>query len=928
MPCLTDLEDGHKQDVKVLRKYFQQGMLTYRAKRMMKRAAEELKGRWEVKSIGLWLNTERDSMAKVCGTEAKEILERADAWAVSNPDPDWANSNSLCPWRSFVALANAQARSQSTTGQNAVTKEDIRLLRTWFKRGMLTGYCKKMVNHLRAQGHLNAKFWTDQRITNWIKLEKALITMYSGEEAAVLDIALKWGINGHRNPNVEPESEWFSWDLEMMNYRSKGIRIKSDEPEGFTFGVPISLTTPVKIKMEHSIGNQHNPTNSGIQMSTSTLSTSVSQQNCLQSGPVLAYVDLGLAKDPQMVKAREDAMGQEQLRQQQHEEEADLAYLSQQERTRHDEEEQKCTWLREQEKIRYEQEEGRQARIREQEKSRCEEARQIRIREHERIEAEARQARSHELERLRREEDKKQARIREEERLRYEEAREVRIRELARIRQNKERQTRIREQEKLKRGEGQARIREEERLRYEEEPRQVDIREQAKIQGEEELQARIHEGQRRAQLNDQVSLKEKERLDALHRSLCQHIRLEGGKREKGETLQEKVEREVYFREEERLRHEHEEAQLLERANGLEHQARPTVEAQMGGCQGEVVLGSESAVTRSRLEEKFESRGEVVQWKVSKSQGRNEEEIMLPVGKDGGAVRLLEEEATAARRFTTNITDFREGDAIKVTGIHITPQTIFEIQGPFQDYESNVLRREIRAQAQRDTVAKNNTDTNAVSSIESKQTLCNGNCNCAAVKGNTPCNPLRLEELGSTGTIMCSAFAQEGSHAEHLDAQRVQIIDTECEEANAPELHAPGTPVPTVEQSIAALQADEVGGYDSTAGENARTKVNTTDLEKSHHRQADDTHDDLVVFQSRPRRNAQDSNVARDNIKKRPREAKNKQKGALQQFLNGARGLGLPGLSPSGNVTVNIFNVKRMKVKHLHAGAPATPGDSG
>ncbi|RPB28191.1 hypothetical protein L211DRAFT_833178 [Terfezia boudieri ATCC MYA-4762] len=876
MPCLTDLEDGHKQDVKVLRKYFQQGMLTYRAKRMMKRAVEELKGRWEVKSIGLWLNTERDSMAKVCGTEAKEILERADAWAVSNPDPDWANSNSLCPWPSFVALANAQARSQSIPGQNAATKEDICLLRTWFKRGMLTGYCRKMVNHVRAHGHLNAKFWTNPRITNWIKLEKALITMYSGEEAAVLGIALKWGINGHRNPNVEPESEWFSWDLEMMNYRTKGIRVKSDEPEGFTFGVPISLTTPVKIKMEHTIGNQNNPTNTGMQISTSMLTTSVSQQGCLRSGPVLAYVDLGFAKDPQMVNARENATRQEQLRQQPHEKEAHLAYLSQQERLkqgkgprqawiheqermRH-EEEQKCTWSREQKRIRYEENEGRQARIREQESSRCEEARQIRIREHERIEEKARQARSREPERLRWEE-------------------------------------------------GQARIREEEGLRYEEEARQVDIRKQAKIQREEEPQARILEGQKRAQLNDQVVLKEKERPDALHRSICKHIRREG-RREKEETLH------AYFREEERLRHEHEEAKLLERANILEHQARPTVEARTGGYQGEVVLGYESAVNGSRLEEKLEFRGEVAQWKVSKSQGRNEEERRLPVEKDGETVRLLEEEATAAHKFTTNISDFRKGDAVTGTGIHSTPQTIFEIQG-----------REIRARA-RDTVAKNNTDTNAVSSIESKQTLRNANCNCATVKVNTACNPLRLEEIGSTGTTMCSAFAQEGSHGESLDAQRVHIMDTDSEEANASELHAPGTPDPTVEQSIAALQVIKVGGYDTTAGGNAGTEVNTADIEKSHRRQADDPHDDLVVFQSRPRRNAQDPNVARDNIKKRPREAKNKQKGALQQFLNGARGLGLPGLSPSGNVTVNIFNVKRMKVKHLHAGAPATPGNSG
>lgn len=53
MPCITDLDNGHKQDAVVLRKYFQQGMLTYRAKRMMKRAAEELRGRWEVKSIGV-----------------------------------------------------------------------------------------------------------------------------------------------------------------------------------------------------------------------------------------------------------------------------------------------------------------------------------------------------------------------------------------------------------------------------------------------------------------------------------------------------------------------------------------------------------------------------------------------------------------------------------------------------------------------------------------------------------------------------------------------------------------------------------------------------------------------------------------------------------------------------------------------------------
>jgi len=35
-------------------------------------------------------------------------------------------------------------------------------------------------------------------IQDWVKLEKALITLYSGEEAAVLGIGLKWGINGHR----------------------------------------------------------------------------------------------------------------------------------------------------------------------------------------------------------------------------------------------------------------------------------------------------------------------------------------------------------------------------------------------------------------------------------------------------------------------------------------------------------------------------------------------------------------------------------------------------------------------------------------------------------------------------------------------------------------------------------------------------------
>jgi len=449
---------------------------------------------------------------------------------------------------------------------------------------------------------------------------------------------------------------------------------------------------------------------------------------------------------------------------------------------------------------------------------------------------------------IRREEGARQAWFREQERMRHEE---------------EQKNIWLRDQERIR--SGGAKILEQERLRVEGEVRQVDIRGQAKIREKEERQASIREGQRQAQLNGQVKFSQEEGLDALQRSLREQIRREKGKREA--TLCETEEREVYIHEEERLRHEHEEARLFEEANIPKHQQ--TVGAQTEGCQGEVgnlaglVLGYEPAV--NGLEKKVESRGEVAQSKVPKSQARDEGEIGLPVEKDEEAVRLLEEEATELRKveevahmFTANVADFREGG------------------------------------------------------------------------GSRPCpngNTLRLEDIGGTGTTMCSAEDSHG-HVENLDAQRVHTMDTEREEANASGLRAPGTPNPTSELGIAARQVNEQGRHGTTARENAEAEIHTTGLEQSHHRQADDTPDDLVVFQSRPRGSTQASYVARDNIKKRPREAKDKQERALQQFLNRAKGLGLPGLSPSGNVTVNIFNVKRMKVKHLHADAPATSGSSG
>ena len=171
----------------------------------------------------------------------------------------------------------------------------------------------------------------------------------------------------------------------MRNYRRKGVRVKSEEPEGFTFGIPISLTVPVKVKTEDTKENQVHLATSGMQMSPSMGVTSY-RQHGLQFGPASEYSDLALTREgPKIIKSHESAIRQEQLRQQQQrvrEEEAHLAYLNQQEMLRR-EEVARQAWFREQERMRYE-EEQRNAWLREHERIRSEEeGRQARIREQE-----------------------------------------------------------------------------------------------------------------------------------------------------------------------------------------------------------------------------------------------------------------------------------------------------------------------------------------------------------------------------------------------------------------------------------------------------------------------------------------------------------------------------------------------------------------
>ena len=83
-----------------------------------------------------------------------------------SPDPDGYKLNAHCPWSRFAFEALiAKEAERRTSGQSEATQADILVLRVWFRRGMLTGFCKKMMKHLRDQKMLDGKFWKDERIT-------------------------------------------------------------------------------------------------------------------------------------------------------------------------------------------------------------------------------------------------------------------------------------------------------------------------------------------------------------------------------------------------------------------------------------------------------------------------------------------------------------------------------------------------------------------------------------------------------------------------------------------------------------------------------------------------------------------------------------------------------------------------------------------